>query len=69
LIDNLDRRTDEITIGVNKMTATATRQIEIAGRAITDLAHNPQRILFGGGNSGSTSTGTTTPATPARRPQ
>ena len=67
LIDNLDRRTDEITIGVNKMTATATRQIEIAGRAITDLAHNPQRILFGGGNS--TSTGTTTPAAPARRPQ
>jgi len=48
LIDNLDKRTDDITIGVNKMTATATRQIEIAGKAITDLAHNPQRILFGG---------------------
>jgi phospholipid/cholesterol/gamma-HCH transport system substrate-binding protein len=62
LIDNLDKRTDDITIGVNKMTATATRQIEIAGKAITDLAHNPQRILFGGGGS----TSTTPAATPAR---
>jgi phospholipid/cholesterol/gamma-HCH transport system substrate-binding protein len=63
LIDNLDKRTDAITIGVNKMTATATRQIEIAGKAITDLANNPQRILFGGGGS----TSTTPAATPARR--
>jgi phospholipid/cholesterol/gamma-HCH transport system substrate-binding protein len=61
LIDNLDKRTDEITIGVNKMTATATRQIDIAGRAITDLVHNPQRFLFGGGGS------TAPAATPARR--
>ena len=45
LMDNLDKRTDEITLGVNKMTATATRQIDIAGRAITDLAHNPQRFF------------------------
>ena len=49
LIENLDKRTDEITIGVNRMTATATRQIEIAGKAIVELTHNPQRILFGGG--------------------
>jgi hypothetical protein len=61
LIDNLDKRTDDITIGVNKMTATATRQIEIAGKAITDLAHNPQRILFGGSTA-------TTSATPAPTP-
>jgi phospholipid/cholesterol/gamma-HCH transport system substrate-binding protein len=51
LMDNLDKRTDEITLGVNKMTATATRQIDLAGRAITDLAHNPQRFLFGGSSS------------------
>jgi phospholipid/cholesterol/gamma-HCH transport system substrate-binding protein len=51
LIDNLDKRTDDITIGINKMTATATRQIDSAGRAITDLAHNPQRFLFGGSSS------------------
>ena len=53
LMENLDKRTDDITIGVNKMTATATRQIDIAGKAITDLAHNPQRFLFGGGGSSS----------------
>ncbi|MGB6558273.1 MAG: MlaD family protein, partial [Pseudolabrys sp.] len=53
LMENLDKRTDDITIGVNKMTATATRQIDLAGKAITDLAHNPQRFLFGGGGSGS----------------
>jgi hypothetical protein len=52
-MENLDKRTDGITIGVNKMTATATRQIDLAGKAITDLAHNPQRFLFGGGGSGS----------------
>jgi phospholipid/cholesterol/gamma-HCH transport system substrate-binding protein len=65
LIENLDKRTDEITIGVNRMTATATRQIDSAGKAITDLAHNPQRFLFGG------SGGAAAPATtaPARRPQ
>jgi phospholipid/cholesterol/gamma-HCH transport system substrate-binding protein len=48
--------------GFNKFTSTATRQFEIVGgdahrainnidRAVTDLAHNPQRILFGGGPS------------------
>ncbi len=51
LMDNLDKRTDEITTGINKVTATATRQIDIVGRAVTDLAHNPQRFLFGGGSS------------------
>lgn len=60
LIDNLDKRTGEITVGVNRLTATATRQVELAGKAITDLAHNPQRFLFGGssgaaGNSAATS--------------
>jgi phospholipid/cholesterol/gamma-HCH transport system substrate-binding protein len=51
LADNLDKRTEEITVGINKMTATATRQIDIVGKAVTDLAHNPQRFLFGGGPS------------------
>ena len=66
LIENLDKRTDEITIGVNRMTATATRQIDIAGKAITDLAHNPQRFLFGGGGGAAAPAATTAPA---RRPQ
>jgi phospholipid/cholesterol/gamma-HCH transport system substrate-binding protein len=60
LTDHLDKRTDEITTGVNKMTETATKQINIVGgdahraiinidKAVTDLAKNPQRLLFGGG--------------------
>jgi phospholipid/cholesterol/gamma-HCH transport system substrate-binding protein len=65
LADNLDKRTDDITIGINKMTATATRQIEIAGKALTDLAHNPQRILFGGSSSSSSSSPPTTAPAPA----
>jgi hypothetical protein len=68
-MDNLDKRTEEITIGVNRMTNTATRQIDIAGKAITDLAHNPQRFLFGGSGSSSSSSAPTPPAsvpTPAR---
>ncbi len=64
LMDNLDKRTDEITLGVNKMTATATRQIDLAGRAITDLARNPQRFLFGGSSSEPAS-----PPAARRRPQ
>ena len=62
LMENLDKRTDGITIGVNKMTATATRQIDLAGKAITDLAHNPQRFLFGGGGSSSSSEAQAAPA-------
>ena len=68
LMDNLDKRTDDITIGVNKMTATATRQIDLAGRAITDLAHNPQRFLFGGGPRSSEAAATPAPAPARRRP-
>jgi phospholipid/cholesterol/gamma-HCH transport system substrate-binding protein len=60
LADNLDRRTASITTGVNKLTDTATKHIDIVGNdahraiqhidtAITDLAKHPQRILFGGG--------------------
>ena len=62
LMENLDKRTDGITIGVNKMTATATRQIDLAGKAITDLAHNPQRFLFGCCGSSSSSEAQAAPA-------
>jgi phospholipid/cholesterol/gamma-HCH transport system substrate-binding protein len=68
LMDNLDKRTAEISAGVNKLTATATKQVEIVGKAVTDLAHNPQRILFGGGNSSPTST-PIPGATPRRQAQ
>jgi len=59
LAENLDKRTAEITEGITKVTDTANKQINIVGndlhrsianidRAVTDLAKNPQRILFGG---------------------
>src|SRR5665213_2661336 len=62
LAGQLEKRTEEITSGVNKMTDAATKQINIVGgdahraiinidRAVTDLTKNPQRILFGGGGS------------------
>ena len=57
LADNLDKRTAEITVGVNRLTSTATRQIEIVGKSIVDLTHNPQRFLFGGGGSSGGSSG------------
>jgi phospholipid/cholesterol/gamma-HCH transport system substrate-binding protein len=59
LSTNLDQRTATITTGVNTLTATATKQIDVVGndahraivhidKAVTDLADHPQRILFGG---------------------
>lgn len=61
LAENLDKRTAEITDGVTKLTDTATKHVNIVGndmhraivnidKSVTDLAKNPQRILFGGGN-------------------
>lgn len=53
LADHLDERTAEITVGINRLTSTATRQVEIVGKSIVDLTHNPQRFLFGGGGGAS----------------
>lgn len=67
LATNLDKRTAEITEGINTLTGTATKHIDIVGndihrtvthidrvagnidKAVTDLAKNPQRFIFGGG--------------------
>ena len=68
LMDNLDKRTEEITVGVNRMTSTATRQIDIAGKAITDLAHNPQRFLFGGSGSSSSDSSSSASSPPPAPP-
>jgi phospholipid/cholesterol/gamma-HCH transport system substrate-binding protein len=62
LANNLDKRTESVASGIDKMTATATKHIDIIGndahrailridKAVTDLANNPQRILFGGGGN------------------
>lgn len=69
LSENLDKRTAEITVGVNRLTSTGTKQIDSLAadahhtlgnidHAVTDLAHNPQRILFGAGSSSSDSSST-----------
>jgi phospholipid/cholesterol/gamma-HCH transport system substrate-binding protein len=63
LATNLDQRTAEITEGINKLTDTATKHINVVGndmhraivnidKSVTDLAKNPQRIIFGGGGGG-----------------
>jgi phospholipid/cholesterol/gamma-HCH transport system substrate-binding protein len=62
LAQNLDKRTAEISEGINKLTETATKHINVVGndmhraiinidKSVTDLAKNPQRIIFGGGGS------------------
>ena len=66
LMDNLDKRTAEITVNVNTLMKTATRQVEVAGKAITDLAHNPSRILFGGGGAAPAAPAAQTPRREAR---
>lgn len=64
LAENLDKRTAEITEGVLKVTDSTNKQINLVGtdlrrsignidRAVTDLAKNPQRIIFGPSESGS----------------
>ena len=59
LSDNLDKRTAEISAGVNKLTATGTSQISVLvsdarktlgdiSLAFRNLDKNPSRLLFGG---------------------
>ena len=58
LSDNLDKRTAEITTGINTVTESANKQINVVGAdahraiihidsAVTELAKHPSRILFG----------------------
>jgi phospholipid/cholesterol/gamma-HCH transport system substrate-binding protein len=63
LSDNLDKRTSDISAGINRFSATGARELEnFAGearrtlgeidRAVKNLDRNPSRLLFGGsGNS------------------
>jgi phospholipid/cholesterol/gamma-HCH transport system substrate-binding protein len=59
LSDNLDKRTAEISAGVNKLTATGTKEISVlvsdARKTLGDISvafrnldKNPSRLLFGG---------------------
>jgi len=59
LADNLDKRTEEITTGINRFTTTATKQFETVGasarstliqfeRTAKQIGDNPSSLLFGG---------------------
>ena len=58
---NLDKRTAEITEGITKLTDSANKHVNVVGndlhraiinidKSVTELAKNPQRIIFGGSN-------------------
>ena len=60
LADHLDKRTEVVANGINKLSEAATKQINVVGgdahrtliyidTAVSELAKNPQRILFGSG--------------------
>jgi phospholipid/cholesterol/gamma-HCH transport system substrate-binding protein len=74
LSDNLDKRTADLTSNINRMTQSATRQIESLGvdgrktmatieQAVRNFDRNPSRIIFGGGSAASSPPA----AEPARR--
>jgi phospholipid/cholesterol/gamma-HCH transport system substrate-binding protein len=59
LADNLDRRTAEITAGINRFTGSGARELEAAAtdarraindvsRAVRSLERNPNQLIFGG---------------------
>jgi phospholipid/cholesterol/gamma-HCH transport system substrate-binding protein len=70
LADNLDKRTDGITAGINKFTAVGAKEFETIGysarrtlgeieKAVKNFDANPSRIIFGGsGNNTNTNTNT-----------
>lgn len=49
LIENVDKRTGEMSTHFNTLMKTSTTQVQIIGKSVSDLAKNPSRILFGGG--------------------
>lgn len=62
LAANLDKRTESITTGLNKLTASGSREIESIGRefrqtlnvierAARNIDQNPSRLLFGGSSN------------------
>jgi phospholipid/cholesterol/gamma-HCH transport system substrate-binding protein len=59
LADNLDKRTADITAGINRFTGSGLREVETltaegrrtlsdVGRAVRSLERNPQQLIFGG---------------------
>jgi phospholipid/cholesterol/gamma-HCH transport system substrate-binding protein len=59
LVDNVDKRTADITTGINRLTSSGTKQIgemsasfqrtlSTADRVLTNLDKNPSRLIWGG---------------------
>jgi phospholipid/cholesterol/gamma-HCH transport system substrate-binding protein len=59
LDDNLDKRTADITTGINRFTGSGLREVETLttdgrrtlndiSRAVRSLERNPQQLIFGG---------------------
>jgi phospholipid/cholesterol/gamma-HCH transport system substrate-binding protein len=78
LSDNLDKRTAEISAGVNKLTATGTKEISSlvtdARKTLGDISvafrnldKNPSRLLFGGAPPEGAEARAQTPAQPRRQ--
>ncbi|HVT55881.1 MAG TPA: hypothetical protein VHD34_07500, partial [Xanthobacteraceae bacterium] len=51
LVENVDKRTEDMSKHFNRLMNTATKQADVIGKSVSDLAKNPSRILFGGGAS------------------
>ena len=79
LADNLDKRTDDISAGINKFTAVGAKELEAVGysarrtmgeieKAVKNFDANPSRILWGGSGSSSTNTNTSTNTTTNTKP-
>lgn len=62
LADHLDQRTAEITVGINRLSAAGTKQIDLLSanaqrtlttinRAVENLDKNPSRLIWGGSGS------------------
>jgi len=69
LADNLDKRTDDISAGINKFTAVGAKELEAVSysarrtmgeieKAVKNFDANPSRILWGGGSSSSSANAT-----------
>lgn len=62
LADNLDKRTEDVANGINKLTSVTTKHIEVVGNdlhrtlgtidtAVKNFDRNPSRLIFGGSGS------------------
>ncbi len=49
LAENLDKRTAEIAVGINRLTRTGTHTLTTVDKAVRNFDANPTRVIWGGG--------------------